>query len=122
MTTKRSEVEQAIETWLTNVQDFISDYYSKSFPHLAPPKVVTAGGTKYLKIRFEEEGGSIDRPSVGWRAYAFIDLSNGNIYRPATYKAPALPHPRGNVLDEHGGMKWVGPYGMAYLENMKEGA
>lgn len=38
----------------------------------------------------------------------------GDIFKPATWKAPAK-HARGNLFDAHQGLEFVGPYGMAYL-------
>ena len=55
---------------------------------------ITAGGQKY--------------------AWAFIDKTTGDVLKPDGWKRPAK-HARGNIFDEHGGMKFVGPFGPAYL-------
>lgn len=63
-------------------------------------------GVRFAKII------AIDR--LGRRVHSFIDLHNGDILKPASWKAPAK-HARGNILDADGGLKLIGPYGPAYL-------
>ena len=48
-------------------------------------------------------------------AWAFIDTTNGDVLKPASWNAPAK-HARGNIFDAFNGMKYVGPYGPAYLK------
>ena len=59
----------------------------------------------------ERDGGKtyIKFTSVGTQriVYCFVDSRNGNIYMAATWRAPALNHARGNILDEHNGMSWM---------------
>jgi hypothetical protein len=56
--------------------------------------------------------------------YGFVEKTSGNIFRPCSWKAPSLNHVRGNVYDEHGGLKychWDGPafiYEIANGENV----
>lgn len=70
------------------------------------------GGTKYARIvtrRLDIEGGS---------AFCFIDLSNGNILKPASWKAANTKHARGNIRVGDASNWWnsaLGPYGAAYL-------
>lgn len=69
------------------------------------------GGTKYAKII----SGRAD--SIGGSAYCFIDLSNGDILKAASWKAPAA-HARGNIRVGNASNWWngaLGPYGAAYL-------
>lgn len=64
-------------------------------------------GSRYIKIAVSE--GGVDRS-----VYLFVDL-NGDIYKAASWKAPAK-HKRGSIFDEaYGWGKAVGPYGAAYL-------
>lgn len=46
-------------------------------------------------------------------AYCFIDLANGDILKPASYKAPAKGK-RGNILEANP-LSCCGPYGIKYL-------
>lgn len=48
-------------------------------------------------------------------AWAFINKENGDILKPASFKAPAK-HARGNIFDEHNGMKYITAYGPMYLK------
>jgi len=50
----------------------------------------------------------------GTSVHCFIDLANGDVLKPASWKAPAK-RGRGNIFDAHNGlahMSWTGP---AYL-------
>ena len=46
-------------------------------------------------------------------AWAFIDSTNGDVLKPASWKAPAK-HARGNIFAENP-VANVSPYGPAYL-------
>lgn len=66
-------------------------------------KLTYERGNKYARI--VEEMGS--QRSV----FCFIDLSNGDILKAASWKTPAK-HARGNIIN---GASEVGPYGPKYL-------
>lgn len=59
-------------------------------------------GPKYVKV--------FNRGSV----HSFVDKTNGNVLKPASWKAPAK-HARGNIYAADNGLKNMGPYGPAYL-------
>ena len=46
--------------------------------------------------------------------HSFIDKTNGDVLKAATWKAPAK-YPRGNIFDAHNGLKWMGPCGAFLL-------
>ena len=48
------------------------------------------------------------------RIWAFVDTTNGNVLKPASWRAPAK-HSRGNIFDAHNGLKYVTHFGPAYL-------
>ena len=63
-------------------------------------------GVKYARI-VSEHGGSRS-------VHCFVNRENGDVLKAATWAAPAK-HARGNIFDEHNGLKnmrWTGP---AYL-------
>jgi hypothetical protein len=62
----------------------------------------TRDGSRYMKI---VHNGSV---------YCFVDKTNGDVLKSASRNAPAK-HARGNIFDEHNGLKHMGPYGAAYL-------
>lgn len=69
-------------------------------------KLTAEPGRKYIKL-VEERFGSRS-------VYCFLDY-DGNIYKAASWKAPAK-HVRGSVFDpEYGWGRALGPYGAAYL-------
>ncbi len=68
------------------------------------------GGRKYTKIIM-----NTGNQKMVW---GFIDRTNGDVLKAATWKAPAK-HPRGNLYDPYGGMlniNWTGP---AYMDAIK---
>jgi hypothetical protein len=67
-------------------------------------------GKRYARIVRQRRGDSNSRS-----AYGFVELATGDIFKPATWKAPAK-HKRGNIFDESGGLDCCGPYSVAYLK------
>lgn len=78
------------------------NYMQKSFPENPRQGWEIHNSKRYSKL---VHGGS---------AFCFVDKENGNVLKPASWKSPAK-HARGNILDEHSGLKHIGPYGPAYL-------
>jgi hypothetical protein len=69
------------------------------------PVLEVKTGSRYTKL--------IRRDTVGSSAcvFAFVDNTNGDVLKPASFKAPAK-HARGNIFDEANGlanMNWTGP-------------
>lgn len=70
----------------------------------ADGKLVTVkDGKRYSKIVYN---GSV---------YAFIDKSNGDVLKPASWNAPAK-HARGNIFNDDYGFGCCGVYSVAYLK------
>ena len=69
-------------------------------------------------IRYDKIVASDDNDARTTRVWAFIDKTNGNILKPATWKAPAK-HPRGNIYEDDC-MQFIGPYGPAYMNAIKD--
>jgi hypothetical protein len=53
--------------------------------------------------------------------YGFVEKSTGNIFRPCSWKAPCLNHVRGNIYDEHGGLKYCHWDGPAFIYEIANG-
>ena len=104
---KLSSNAPQFKSWIKGVQEKINKHYDAHFTNLQKPRIIFKEGPKYIKII--EEGPS-QRTS-----FAFIDKCSGDVLKSATWNAPAK-HARGNIFDEWNGLKWVGPYGMAYLK------
>lgn len=47
-------------------------------------------------------------------AHCFVDLTTGDVLKPANYATPAK-HARGNIFDASNGLGGMTPYGPAYL-------
>lgn len=47
-------------------------------------------------------------------AHCFVDLTNGDVLKPASWKTPAK-HARGNIFDAANGLGSMGVFGPAYL-------
>src|SRR5436189_184485 len=68
----------------------------------------TQGG-RTLRLERGKRYGRVVRIEAGQTsgsAHAFIDATNGDVLKPAGWKAPAK-HARGNIFDDHGGLKYV---------------
>lgn len=61
-----------------------------------------------------EHGRRYAKVVVGGAAFCFIDRTNGDVLKSASWRAPAK-HARGNIFDAHNGLRYITPYGVAYL-------
>ena len=70
--------------------------------------VTTKAGRRYAKLVRSNQSGS-DRS-----VHCFVDLTNGDVLKAASWKAPAK-HARGNIHDANNGLGGVTHHGGAYL-------
>ena len=85
------------------------------------------GGSRFVKVltyesRIEtdyETGEKTIHKDKKGRIHCFVEKETGDVYKPATWRAPAK-HARGNLYDEFGGMKFIGPHGPAYMDTIKK--
>ena len=63
-------------------------------------------GNKYVRIfHWYDHGSSLKQRSC----HSFIDLNTGDIWKAASWKAPAKNFPRGNIIrKEYGTIRWTG--------------
>ena len=101
--------DRAANTFLKRAQQIVDGHMKKDFPNLPRRVLSFTKGKKYWRVVAKDQGVS---PSGS--AWAFINTENGDVLKPASWKAPAK-HARGNIYDAHGGTKTVGPYGPAYM-------
>lgn len=97
----------AMEAFLADCQDKINAHYAKNLPNLRPDVLKTMPGKKYIRIVCEGVSSSHRA------AWAFIDKSNGDVLKAASWAAPAK-HARANIFQPE---SWVNVtnYGPAYL-------
>ena len=108
MDTTTNTFETALQEWFEGCQKILRDYMEKEFPTNPPEHLELKVGPKYAKVSKVRDG------MDGGSAWAFVDKTNGDVLKPASWRAPAK-HARGNIYDEHKGLKFIGPYGPAYL-------
>ena len=108
------EIQTQLDGFLVSAQNMVDDHYIKNgFAPLQGCKLITISGSKYIKIvaktihngQLQEDSGS---------AWAFIDKTTGEIFKPASSKIPAK-HARGSIMSEDFGLSCLTPYGPKYL-------
>jgi hypothetical protein len=105
MTINQIEFKEKLEKFLYGAQHIVDENYKGS---VLQYKLVAREGKKFIKVCSEQIG------SRGSSAWCFIDKTNGDVLKAASWAAPAK-HARGNIFDSSNGLASVGPYGPAYL-------
>lgn len=97
-----------------NFESFVSgcQYIIDNANLSTKPVLSVEPGRRYMKLVCRD---SVH--STAGRVFAFVDKTNGDVLKPATWKAPAK-HARGNIYDEANGLKHVNWTGPAYLAGM----
>lgn len=107
-----SEIADAIDAFVDALQVRINAKYAKHYPNLTPDVVHVEAGRKYAKIVKASPTGM--KGFSNRTVHCFIEMSTGDIYKSASWKAPAK-HVRGSVLTEDHGMSAVDEYGAHYM-------
>ncbi len=81
-----------IEAYIARVQQLNDEMHAEHYPNVPTPRVSVENGKRYARIVLSN--GHTDRKSV----HSFVDLTNGNILKAASWKMPAKGI-RGNVAD-----------------------
>ena len=102
-----AQFKEEIEGFASRVQSLIIEHYKTRFPTLVPPAISVKFGRRYAKII---KTGIAGNQSV----YGFVDADTGDIYKAATWKAPAK-HIRGNIFSVDGGISSCNEHGINYL-------
>jgi hypothetical protein len=79
----------------------------KHFSNLDPSTISYEVGGRYVKIIRHSHGGSHS-------VHSFVDKSNGDVLKAASWKAPAK-HARGNIYAVDFGKSAISAYGANYL-------
>lgn len=108
-------------SWFKACQDGYAKYMQDNYPNNPKEVLIAEAGTRYVKIlkQSETKDEETDKP-ISSSAWAFIDRTNGDVLKPATWRAPAKGA-RGNIFDAKNGLEHMGPYGPAYLRGPSYG-
>lgn len=93
-------------SFLDGMEKIVFHHFSKNFKNLTPPSFEVNNGRRYYRVEIVDNQKS---------AFCFIDRANGDVLKPATWRAPAK-HARGNIFNEDNGLDCMGPHGPAYLK------
>ena len=97
----RAAFETALENFRAASEDIILAHFARMEFTFAVPYIETAErrGAKYVKL-WSGETHTGQKPSIN-RIHAFVEIETGDIFKPASTKAPAK-HKRGNIYDDAG--------------------
>ena len=104
--------EHHLSVFVKRCQNMIDEEHQQKNFHWKTELTIN-NGRRYDKIVSSDIGTTSNQS----RVYAFIDKTNGDILKPATWKAPAK-HARGNIYDDDC-MQFMSPYGPAYMDTIK---
>ena len=100
--------EISLNEFIFRIQEMMNQEYKVRYPALIPPTIKVEPGSRYIRVvTYREHDGRV----VEHAAYCFVEKATGDIFKAASYKAPAK-HARGNITDPHGGMSWLTCYGV----------
>lgn len=91
----RERFTKALAEYMDNVQDHIVKHFEKMEFTFDPDQVILEPkGRRYKKVSLERHGG-------GKSVHSFVEVETGDIFKPASWKAPAK-HKRGNIYENRG--------------------
>lgn len=97
--------DDALVSFLLGAQAIVNDYFKTHLPNLKPALLSLERGKRYVRVVTTDDDGH------GQRVYCFIDSTNGDILKAASWKAPAKTA-RGNIYK---GLAGINQYGANYL-------
>ena len=78
----RNDIQLNIRKYTLMLCDCLTDDFTRRHPNSDPYKFYIESGRKYHKVIMETESGSCS-------VHAFVDKKTGEVYKPASWKAPA---------------------------------
>jgi len=102
-----SKISDELAVALIGYKDaIITSYVNVTESTFIDHGVEFAIGKKYVKVTFKPWSST---KSTKKYTHSFIDKTTGDIWKAATWKAPAKNFPRGNVLNNHyPTLRWTG--------------
>ena len=104
-----TDFDTALTTFVAGCQTICDEYHERmGFKPFMRSVLSIERGRRYVRVvRADANGGSRS-------VHCFVDTTNGNVLKAASWKAPAK-HARGNIYNEDNGLGCMGEYGAAYL-------
>jgi hypothetical protein len=93
-------------SFLKGVEKIVTDHFDNNFPILEVPTFEVNNGRRYFKIVRVDNQRSV---------HVFVDRTNGDVLKAASWKTPAK-HSRGNIFNKDNGLDCMTPYGATYLK------
>jgi hypothetical protein len=88
------EVEFHLDGFLKQCNEMLKEHYDSKFDgKLAAPDIKVYPGGKYYKVAKKDN-------SHNESVWFFVSKEDGNIWKAASWKAPAKNFPRGNILED----------------------
>lgn len=106
-----AQFEEKLASWLVGAQQKVDAEYGDTYPLVV--KLELMRGQKYIRVVRMERSRTTNE-LINQSAHAFVDTTNGDVLKTASWKMPAK-HARGNIFDASNGLSCMGPYGAAYL-------
>jgi hypothetical protein len=93
----------ALESFRATAEGIKLAHFARQGYTFAVPTIeIAAGGRKYIKLIAGEKDPETGEARANTGVHSFVEVATGQIFKPASYKAPAK-HARGNIYsDDHG--------------------
>jgi hypothetical protein len=110
----KEEILNRLSSLVARIDEKLAAYYAAKYDYVEAPELNVHMGRRYAKVVRTGAG-------RGESVYFFVDLTNGDLLKAATYKAPAKGA-RASLFDDDLGISAVGPYGAGYAGVNYDGA
>ncbi len=98
----------AVTNFVAKAQHTVDEHYRKEYPSLSGELLTIEEGQRYIRVVKSSRESKLSRS-----VYCFIDKTNGDVLKAASWKAPAKGA-RGNVFNTDNGLGGVTAYGGKY--------
>jgi len=122
-----NEFEERFNSFIKGCEEIVAQDHKK-FTMLTLPWFEIHHGNRYIKVVQCDDwnkgayiaNGADPEKGISRRSYVYVDKTNGDILK-GNWKGVVKPKvARGNIFDDSNGLKYIGPYGPMYLDQIKE--
>lgn len=105
-----TQFDDKLKSFVAGAQKIIDDYYTHNKLNMPTKPTLRADkGKKFVKVVTLQAHTGSQAGSV----HVFIDMTNGDVLKPASWATPAKGA-RGNIFDAKNGLGRMGPHGPEY--------